>query len=62
MKIVVGWSEIGVNIFWTKRWMKKESAHTFQVDVTIVEDGLAPKRRPNLLRMGILLITECLST
>ena len=27
----------------------------------IVEDVLASKHRPNLLRMGILLSTECLS-
>ena len=34
--------------------------HTFQVDVVVVEDRLIPKRRPNLLLMGILLITECM--
>ena len=38
-----------------------ERGHTFQVYVMIVEDCLAPKRRPHLLRIGILLITECLS-
>ena len=58
--IGVGWSEIGVSICWKKRWMK-EMRHTFQVYVMIVEDRLASKRRPNLLRMGILLITESLS-
>ena len=34
--------------------------HTFKVDVRVVEDRLASKRRPNLLRMGILFITEWL--
>ena len=27
----------------------------------IVENGLAPKRGPTHLRMGILIVTECLS-
>ena len=37
------------------------SGPTFQEDVMIVEDRLAPKRRLNILSMSILLITECLS-
>ena len=38
-----------------------ERRHTFQVDVVIVEDGLAPKRGTILLRMVKLLITAGLS-
>ena len=39
----------------------ERSGHTFQVEVIIVKDGLAPKRVPKHLRMGIVITTDGLS-
>ena len=41
---------------------EKDGGHPFQVDKMIITDFLAPKRRSNLLRMGILIIPDGLHT